>query len=173
MATTTTTTTTTTPTKIKKPRKTYTRKPKKIEIAGVGIVDNIKAVVYGRKDLPPKVRDIMDKMGSKEITKIQIGRTPLPSLTSTFVNIITLGAFKKVMKEKPFDDLYHLFLLLTFSDGDRLLVEKNQVINMEINPVIPSKTTMIDSSTPTTNTTLDVFIDNTRNLMGWDQLSRF
>ena len=140
-------------------------RPKKIQ--GGSLVDYGNAIMYGRTDYPPKVRDIIEEYGSQQITKIQIGRTPLPSITQTIVNVITLGAFKKALESKPYDDLYHLFLLLTFHSGNSVLVEKNEVINMIVGSSVPPKTTMIDlDAALPIGTTLQIFMNNTRDQMG-------
>ena len=140
-------------------------RPKKIQ--GGSLVDYGNAIMYGRTDYPPKVRDIIDEYGSQQITKIQIGRTPLPSITQTIVNVITLGAFKKALESKPYDDLYHLFLLLTFHSGNSVLVEKNEVINMIVGSSVPPRTTMIDlDAALPIGTTLQIFMNNTKDQMG-------
>ena len=140
-------------------------RPKKIQ--GGSLVDYGKAIMYGRTDYPPKVRDIIEEYGSQQITKIQIGRTPLPSITQTIVNVITLGAFKKALESKPYDDLYHLFLLLTFHSGNSVLVEKNEVINMIVGSSVPPRTTMIDlDAALPIGTTLQIFMNNTKDQMG-------
>ena len=44
---------------------------------GEGIVDNVKALLFGRKNLPPKVRTMLKKHGDTEIDYIQVARNPL------------------------------------------------------------------------------------------------
>ena len=50
------------------------------------------------------------------------------------LNAVSLGAFSKRFGRLPYDKLFHLRLDLTFEDGSRLAVEKNEVINMYTNP---------------------------------------
>lgn len=92
---------------------------------GEGIVDFIKNVVRAFKGprtdkMPPSARATFDKYKDKQIARIDIGRTPLNPIIKGVVNLI---------KSKPFDELYHLFSIIQTTDGDKLLLEKNQVIN--------------------------------------------
>jgi hypothetical protein len=44
---------------------------RKINKKGKGLFKNIKALIYGRKELPPKVRNILKKHGDVEIAYIK------------------------------------------------------------------------------------------------------
>jgi len=110
----------------------------KVQDFGENAVDKIEdygeTVLYGRNDYPPKVRDLIKKYGNKRITKITIDRTPVPDVLTGALNAVSFGAFSKRFKRLPYDELFHLRLDLTFDDGSRLAVEKNEVINMYENP---------------------------------------
>jgi hypothetical protein len=89
-----------------------------------------KKLMYGRKDYSPKVKKILKDFGDETITKMAIMRTPISSVLRKIMNIVSLGEFEKRLKDTPYDDLYHLSLLL-YTDKGTILVEKNEVINME------------------------------------------
>ena len=111
-------------------------RPKKVVEGGDiirSITDYGKAIIYGRKDYPPKVRGILNKVGVQKITNIIIKRTPVPSVLTGALSLFSLGKFGKRV-ERAYDDLFHLYVILTLENGQNVLLEKNEVINMDIDP---------------------------------------
>jgi len=115
------------------------------DIYGEGVYDTMKdmynkvgsytdTVLHGRNDYPPKVRNLIKIHGDKRITHITIDRTPVPSVLTSALNAVSLGAFKERFDKLPYDKLFHLRMDLTLTDNTRLAVEKNEVINMYLNP---------------------------------------
>lgn len=124
----------------------------------------VKAVVYGRDNYPPKVRDIIDKVGNKIIKSITIKRTPVDGLLTGALNVFSLGKFGKRL-EKNFDELFHLFIDITLHDNSRVSLEKNEVINMDINPKNRPKTeSKIVNNVP--QITINELLNNTQQYMG-------
>jgi hypothetical protein len=50
-----------------------------------------KAVVYGRDDLPPNVRELLEKHGDEVIRSIEIGRTPVNELLTGILSAFSMG----------------------------------------------------------------------------------
>jgi hypothetical protein len=69
-------------------------------------------------------KKILKEYGNQTITKIEIGKTPLPQYVRIIANIVTLGQFEKNM---PFD-IYHFFLKITLNSNTVLTIEKNEFI---------------------------------------------
>jgi hypothetical protein len=135
-------------------------------ITGDGIFDGIKTAFYGRTDYPNDQKQLIQKYGDKNINNILIGRTPLPSLINNAINIATLGSFQKTLNRSPYDKLYHLFTILTLEDNTKILLEKNQAINMKVvGNYNPPKTDYI-----TVNVTHQVnfsqLLENTKQALG-------
>jgi len=133
-----------------------------LKSAAKGAVNYVKTVVTGRKDdFPPKVRSILEKYGDARISFITINRTPVPSLITGIL---------KAVSNVPYDKLFHLFLTL-HTDKGNLLIEKNDVINMEVNPKNRPETESmgIPSIFPIT---LNDLIDETKSSMG-DKFFRY
>jgi len=124
-----------------------------------------QAVLYGRDDYPPKVRDILKKVGSSYVKSMTLKRTPVPSLLTGALSIFSLGKFGKRL-ERSFDELFHLFVEMTLEDGRRVLLEKNEVINMDINPKSRPKTEtkLVSSAIP--HLTVNEMLDSTEKYMG-------
>jgi hypothetical protein len=106
----------------------------KRKIKGDGLVkETVKAVIFGRDDYQPKVRELLDKYGDEIITKMTIVRNPILKIWKQILNVLSFGDFEKQLKKTPYDELYHLRLEIITNKGTRLMIEKNQTINMEKN----------------------------------------
>ena len=140
---------------------------KKSHASGTGIYDFAKTLVYGRTDYPQDQKNLIGDLGDMTVRHIRIGRTPLPTLLNTAINIATLGAFKKALNRSPYDKLYHLFIILTLDNGKTMLLEKNAAINMQLNPPTPPKgTTYMDVNAIPSTLTFKLLLENTKTLMG-------
>jgi len=138
---------------------------------GDGIFDFIKnrttptfinALVYGRNDYQPKVRDILAKYGDKKILSMEVRRTPLSLILMSALNIASFG---KIATTNPYDKLFHLSIVVKLDTGETLLIEKNEVINMEVNPDNKPNTEAVVNNLNRT-ITLNTLMTNTRNRMG-------
>jgi hypothetical protein len=80
------------------------------------------------------VQSILAKHGDKTITKARVVRKPVSSAVKEALNVVSLGEFKKKLAKQSYDDIFHLFMLLTLSDGTNVSLEKNSIITMRVNP---------------------------------------
>jgi hypothetical protein len=141
-----------------------------IDKAKKDIVKTSTEIIYGRNDYPIEQQRIIDKYGEKQITNIKIGRTPLPSILTKILNVVSLGAFNKIIQRSPYDDLFHLFCILTLSNGSviKLLLEKNEAINMKIiSNYNPKNAEYVDVGS-VSNVTLNELLNNARKVQGSD-----
>jgi hypothetical protein len=162
----------------RKATKTYNKASKATELGlnqAVGFIKDTtedvaeygKAVVFGRNDYPPKVRDLLKKYGAEVITSYKIKRTPVSSLLTSALSAVSLGEFGKRFGRSEYDTLFHLFLEMTTESGKRLSVEKNEVINMDISPPKRAKEEVEDiTNNVPQGITLDTLMDNTEKYMG-------
>lgn len=125
------------------------------------------AIIYGRKDFPPRVRKILDKVGNKQIKHITIKRTPISSVFSGSVALFTTTNTGE-KKLKNYDELFHLFIEMTTDDNVRVLLEKNEVINMELNPKIRPNTESEEVVGQMPNKTIREMLKSTEERMGID-----
>jgi hypothetical protein len=84
------------------------------------------------------------------------------------LNTVSLGQFSKNLKNSPYDKLYHLALIVQLEDGTKLLIEKNEVINMEINPSIPSNAETLEVPNIPSNLIVNDMLMKTQERMGPD-----
>ena len=99
----------------------------KVDTAVKDVKKTTKEVIYGREDYPSSHQRIINKYGEYRIKNIRVGRTPLPSIITKILNVVSLGAYNKLLKESPYDKLFHLFVVITLSNGTvvKILLEKN------------------------------------------------
>lgn len=144
----------------------------KLKVGGsiLSSISNYASTVFnGRNDLPPSVRNLLDKKGHKAILKIEMGRTPVDSLLTGALSAFSGGKFGKRVY-KNFDELFHLYIKITLDDNKIYALEKNAVIsltkyqyrkNEEVEPVYNFASDL----------TLNKILENTKNYMGSNFLS--
>jgi hypothetical protein len=131
------------------------------------ISKTVKEVIYGRNDYPYDQQRLITKYGNNIVNSIRIGRTPLPSILTKVLNVITFGGFQKLVS-KSYDDLFHLFSIISLDNGIDILAEKNQSINMKaVNNYNPKGAEYIDINVPS-GLTFAELLNNTRKRMGKD-----
>lgn len=123
--------------KVKKPKTKKSPKVKK-EIEGEGVEDYLPV----RRNYPPKSRQVLFYNGNEKIRDMKIVRTELSPVVFNTVNFLTeyttKGRFQQRFKQMPYDKLYHLALIVTTQEGSIIKIEKNEVLNVELNPTISS-----------------------------------
>ena len=77
-----------------------------------------------------KVRGILKTMGDKPIVSAEVIRSPVQSIVQQAINFVSGGEFKKAIKDKPYDDIFHLMIVLTLEDGKKYSLEKNAIITL-------------------------------------------
>ena len=150
--------------------RSYTKKNKIIVDRAVkDVVKTTKEVIYGRSNYPVEQQRIIDRYGDRTIKSIKIGRTPLPSILTKIINMVSLGAFNKLVEKSPYDDLFHLFCILTLDNGSvvKILLEKNEAINMKVvSNYNPKNAEYVEVSRVPSNLTFNDLLNNARKLQG-------
>lgn len=98
------------------------------------VVDIAQKVVKGRDGYSPSVTAIIEKFADQEVKSIELHRRVLPTVYTGLLNVLTLGEFNKRIKDQPKDKLFHISMWIKLANGKTVLVEKNEVINMKVNP---------------------------------------
>ena len=90
--------------------------------------------IFSRKlDFSNKIKKILKKYGDENIVSIRVGRRPINKLVEKAFNIISVGKWNELRQQYYYDKLFHLFLILTLQDGTKLSLEKNDIVNMNVN----------------------------------------
>ena len=120
------------------------------------------ALIYGLTDFNKAVRDVLAKYGDMPITEIKICRNPVSAGVQTALNVVSLGAFKKRLERQAYDNVYHLFALITVQDGTILTLDKQAQLTLKIG----SKSYKDSVSVSPPFTTLNTMLNNTKQEMG-------
>lgn len=90
--------------------------------------DKIFDFLFGQ--YPYRTSQFLRANGSKYIKSIKICRKPIMRVIDKLFNILSLGQFNEVKSQLGYDDLFHLYMIVTFQDNTSCIVEKNQDINI-------------------------------------------
>jgi hypothetical protein len=144
---------------------------KKLISKGKDVVRNVLHVSDKglRKDLPPKARATLRKYANWNIMGITIRRDPIQSALNTALNAISIGAWERMKKVLNYDNLFHLGLEMDVRLGKRtvrLLLEKNEVINLGPLKARDNDTEVMRVDMKGQQRRLDDFIEKARQAMG-------
>lgn len=144
---------------------------KKVKDLASNVGQRIKGVVLGRNDYPPAERTLIDKYGNMPIKSICLYREPLEKSVNTLTNVLSAGQMGQLKKKYSFDEMYHLFMVITVQESqDKLvpiLIEKNEVINIHEYPNVNPNAQKLDLHlSPKFNYTFKQFLDNGQRVMG-------
>jgi hypothetical protein len=147
---------------------------KLIKMEGGAITDIIKDPIGTVKkafsdldDFNNISKETLEKYGNIPVSFCVICRTPLQKLLLHGINALSLGMWNKLQAKYGYDELYHLFLVVNLRNGQKIIMEKNEVVN--ISPFDPSR---ITSTTQTQKvpivklTNPNIMLDNTLKQMG-------
>jgi hypothetical protein len=158
-------------------KKHFTRKKNGVNIIyeGGGImdailhpIDTVRQLVWGADQFNYKSKETLKKYGSQKITAMIVARTPLSKTLNTAIDTLALGKFSELVKEKGYDKLFHLSLIIYLEDGTMLIYEKNESVDIEprFNSSSLTGATEIEQIFSPINLTLDQFVNNAVKFMG-------
>tara|TARA_R110002126_G_scaffold40843_4_gene119600 strand:+ start:1411 stop:2133 length:723 start_codon:yes stop_codon:yes gene_type:complete len=88
-----------------------------------------------------KIKQILDKYGTKKIVKINIARSPIEQVIEKALNVISLGKWNKLRKKYYYDTLFHLSLQITLEDNTIVSFEKIDIVDLTIEKKCDDKNT--------------------------------
>lgn len=128
----------------------------------------INDVVRGiRKDYPPSSRAVIQRYADWTITELRLRRDPVESAINTAFNLITFGAWNKAKLETNMDKLFHLGVEATVEKNGataRVLLEKNEVINVGMPKPVGANTEYLRLSAPNPPVSLLTFLQKAEAL---------
>lgn len=93
---------------------------------------------YIRNGPSPKVRKMISEYGNYYIKSIKVCRRPLEKLLRLIANALSKGEIEKHLNKYGYDNLYHLFTLVTIDIVDKgehkektFLIDKQEVVNFK------------------------------------------
>ena len=125
----------------------------------------IEKVINPDAFLPPSVKDIMNTHGQEIITSITLRRNPVSKLIVGAMNAVSLGSFQKKLDQQPYDELFHLAMLVQTSNT-RFLLEKIERVNISKSIGNPEGLEKLDVSLNGKEINVFDLINNTLEQMG-------
>jgi len=95
-----------------------------------------KDAFTGADRLPNSVKSVLSKYGDETIKSIKVCRLPIKKALMSIINAITLGSIKSQQEKLHYDNLVHLYMVITLENGTTVSLEKNEIIMSSINPTI-------------------------------------
>ena len=142
-------------------------------VGGNIVIDKLKDAYYFltrkfRNHLSSDFKNTLIQYGEKYIVQIQIVREPLNKAIQTLGNLLTLGKLKQAQKKYQYNNLFHLYAVLYFGDGTKILLEKTNVPRLSKTvPSIRDKDGVEQINfQPTRQIKLIDFINDTIKVMG-------
>ena len=111
-------------------------------------------IIFGTDELPPYVLNYIKQNGKLEINSLTLARAPVPKIIYKFLDTVSN------VKQKV---LYHLFLIIELSNGKKVLIEKNERINISTKIPKPSEILNVEGNF---DFNLEQMINNTKTKMG-------
>lgn len=106
------------------------------EIHGDGIIGDMKDK-FIKKFLgsrPRIINDLIKSEGKAIVERVEVCRAPIMGIFEKLLNTLSFGMLKRKMKERDYDKLFHLYVILYLSNGSVYRIEKNQRMNIIKNP---------------------------------------
>jgi len=128
------------------------------ELHGDGVIGDLKDK-FIKKFLgsrPRIINDLIKTEGKAIISTVEVCRAPITPIFEKLLNTLSFGMLKRKMKERDYDKLFHLYVILHLSNGSVYRIEKNQRMNIIKNPKKSNET--VCKSTVAPNINFETFI---------------
>lgn len=109
---------------------------------------------------PPQMRRLLEKVGNEPVSSLTVARAPIQSAVKTLLNVISLGAYEKAVKDSNYDSMFHLSLFI----NDRYTLDKQQTVKfVEGRPPSNAEVKQVALTSPLT---ISELINRTKEIMG-------
>jgi len=79
-----------------------------------------------------RTQQMINQYGGKIIRKITVVREPIQSIIDKLLNILSLTKWDDVKNKLSYDDVFHLYIIIEFTDETTIKLEKNQDITIKL-----------------------------------------
>jgi len=100
--------------------------------------DKIKVKKGKGLDLHSRNRQVVTllrKYGDDVISHFVVCRAPIKKRNFKLINLLTAGKLKEIKQEMNYDEVFHLYLEVSLTDGKRFMIEKNSVVDVHYKKV--------------------------------------
>lgn len=129
-------------------------------------IGNIKDLFQGKMKYTVETNNLIKQLGGKYIKRMIIMRTPLSKPMTNSLNVASGFNFFDKLKRTPYDQLFHLEIVLVLDNSFKLSFEKIESVNLKIYRGNPSNAESMEIIPIPSNMNVQTLIDNTRKNMG-------
>jgi len=112
------------------------------------------------------VKKLVSAHGKATVKAITVYRTPIKQALISVANLLTGGKLAQAKKDLNYDKLFHLFMIITLSDGYKFRFEKNEVVTVSDNTKIADDAESKPVGGISGKMLLSDAIEKCKNLMG-------
>lgn len=140
-------------------------------------IKDVMKVVKGEQPLslkrkvseyPPKVRELLAKIGHEQIKSLTVARAPLQTFVKKLLNVLSWGAYESAVKSSGYDSMFHLSLIINGS----YRLEKLAVVSL-VQGGTPEGAETEGIAVLGRNITIQELVDKTRDYMGARAFSNY
>lgn len=81
---------------------------------------------------PKRIKEILNKYGNNNIINIYVCRQPILNIFKKLLNYLSFNTLKYNINKLNYDELYHLFITIELDNNIKILLERNQRIEIKI-----------------------------------------
>jgi len=113
---------------------------------------------------PKAVEQFLKNKGDLVIMSIKVCRNPISSALKKILNALTFGDMGATIKQLNYDEVYHLFMLVTLQDGSMFRIEKNERVTISSPPTERPKDCMTVLVDPSKKLTLNQMFEESEDV---------
>ena len=91
----------------------------------------LRQLIFGIDNYNLNQQFLINNNKNNYIMNIIIFRKPIMNVLKKSLNIISFGKFLNNLKNSPYDDIFHLYMVVHLDNNLKILVEKNERINIK------------------------------------------
>lgn len=90
----------------------------------------LRQLIFGIDSYTNQQINIINNSKNNFIIKMFVCKKPINKLIKQSMNILTLNKLNDNLRNSPYDDIYHLYMIIILNDNKRILIEKNERIEI-------------------------------------------
>jgi hypothetical protein len=99
-----------------------------LDVHGGSLIDGFKGV---RNYYPPSSYHVLKDNFNHKIVTMRVFRRPVSGAIEKALNLVSMGKWGQSKQKYGYDTFFHVGMIVTLSNGKKLVIEKNHVINID------------------------------------------
>ena len=82
------------------------------------------------RSMPMQIHNTLRKIGKRTIKIVRVCRKPINSKIKEAINLLSLGELERTRERYSYDDIFHLFMIITLDNGEMWTLQKNSIVEL-------------------------------------------